>query len=770
MPSRRWNPPVLSLLGLLLIAQAAWAQPPACTVRFEVIPRGTVKEGLQGKLTLRSAEGEREPLTLEARVGAPASAALPCESTWEVTADFPETWAPRTTVTSKADQVSRIALWPLGRIAGAVKLADKTAKLPKTISVTTIAPRSPKAPPDLPKGKLDCPLKEGRWECSLPAAAFDLVLSLEGFIPQYRWDFQVPVGKTTDLGVMEWKRGASVAGWVAVDDGKLDVESSRARLTPLLGPGGGEPRIAEKIQSTAIEVRVGKNGFFQFVGISPGNYSLEVTQPGFASGQVHPIEVWPQKESFLREPVVLKRPIQLEIAISPAADWLGDPWQVLVFRASGTSASFDKTAYRGPADAQGMVTIPGQAPGRFSIDIEDKLGNRIASREVQISGPADAYQAIEIDVLTVRGTVKLGKEPLAATLWFGGRYGSQRVKMDSDPEGNFHGILPKDGWWRIDIDSEEPRFNTRTKVKVTADRQKRAEVDIVLPATRLFGKVLDDQGRAVRDADISLSTDEEALRAETDSTGNFEFRGLSEGLAQAAASLSSGQGKWTSDIVAVFVREGADVGPIELRLRKNKRLSGKVQSSRGPVPGAGIVVMPLPPAPMYGDSSRTELDGSFAAQVPDGAGNVAVIVSPPGYALKAFPVAVSESAPELMVTQEGGSLEVSLPPKSEEIEKESFSLWVFQDGLPIPPGELTRWSAGHGQDYMAEGGRKVMIPELAPGHYRVCLAARAVQAQWWASGWTAPLAKCTAGQLAAGGTLRLDLSGVDRNLPAGTGH
>jgi hypothetical protein len=770
MLSRYWALSALGVLGFLLVVQEAWAQPPSCTVRLELVPRGALKEGLQGKLILRRDQDEGEPLILEAKVGASATAILPCESTWEVTADFPQTWAPRATVPAKANQVSRIALWPLGRIAGTVKLADKTAKLPKTISVTTIAPRSPKAPPDLPKGKLDCPLKEGRWECSLPAAAFDLVLSLEGFIPQYRWDFQVPAGKPADLGVMEWRRGASVAGWVAVEDGKLDVESSRARLTPLLGPGGGEPRIAEKIQSTTAEARVGKNGFFQFVGVSPGNYSLEVTQPGFAPGQVHPIEVWPQKESFLREPVVLKRPIQLEIAISPAADWLGDPWQVLVFRASDTSANSEKTVYRGPVDAQGIVTIKGQPPGRFSVQVSDKLGNRIASREVQILGPADAYQAIEIDVLTVHGTVKIGKEPLAATLWFGGRYGAQRVKMESDPEGNFHGILPKDGWWRIDIESAEPRLNSRTKVKVTADRQKRAEVDIVLPATHLFGRVLDDQGKPVRSAWVGLSTDEDSLRAETDDAGNFEFQGIPEGLAQAAATLSSVQGKWTSDTAVVFVREGADVGPIELRLRKTKRLSGRIQSSRGPVLGAGVVVLPLPPAPMFGDSTRTELDGSFAAQVPDAASNVAVIVSPPGYALKAFPVAASESSQDLTVTRDGGSLQVSLPPKSEDVEKEGVSLWVFQDGLPLPPDELYRWAAGHGQDHVIEGGQGILIPELAAGHYRVCLAARAALAQWQASGWTAPLAKCAAGQLTAGGTLRLDLSGVDRNLPAGAGN
>jgi hypothetical protein len=62
----------------------------------------------------------------------------------------------------------------------------------------------------------------------VPAATFDFVLSAEGFIPQYRWGLKVLAGKTTDLGTVELKRGASVAGWV-------EVEGDRS--TPRAGPG-----------------------------------------------------------------------------------------------------------------------------------------------------------------------------------------------------------------------------------------------------------------------------------------------------------------------------------------------------------------------------------------------------------------------------------------------------------------------------------------------------------------------------------------------------
>ena len=40
-----------------------------------------------------------------------------------------------------------------------------------------------------------------------------------------------------------------------------------------------------------------------------------------------------------------------------------------------------------------------------------------------VAGPADAHQALDSDFCEVRGTLARGKSPLAARLWFGGRYG-----------------------------------------------------------------------------------------------------------------------------------------------------------------------------------------------------------------------------------------------------------------------------------------------------------------------------------------------------------
>lgn len=752
---------LLSLFNQLAVPERAVSGERVCvsTVRFELDPKGPVPKELQGEIILRSMEKQdAEPLALNARVGAPVTAELPCSSQWEASAAFPEIWSPRTPVAVGSPDVmavSRLALWPLGRIAGSITLADKKERLPKKLAVSTLPPRPP-APKDVPKGVLDCPVDaQGKWQCPpLPATAFDLVLSAEGFIPQYRWGAKVLPGKTADLGPLKLERGASVAGWVEVEGGNIE-EGCKARLTPLVSPGG-DAAVTQKIRSTANEVAVRRDGFFQLVGVAPGSYSLEIGQEGFAPATVQPIEVWPRSETFLRQPVTLKRPIRLELALSPPLDWLGRPWKVRITRASDANAGFHEEVFRGSADDQGLTSVPGQAPGRFLVFVSDALANDLASESFQIAGPEDARQTIELEILTVRGMVTLGKEPVAATLWFGGRHGSPGVKMESDSEGAFHGVLPRDGWWRVDVASPERKLETRTRVKVEAGRDGLAEVEIELPATRVFGKVLDETGRPMPSARLVVSTPDADVIASADEAGSFDVRGLSEGMAQALATFSSGAGEWMSDRISLFLRDGEEVGPIELRMRKNRKFSGSVHSSLGPVPGASLLVMPLRPSSVGAATARTDLDGSFTALVPAGTESAAVIVSPPGHALKAFTVPVGDAPQSLTVGQEGGELEILVPEKSEVFEKEEITLLVLQNGILLPTPFLNRWALGHGRDLLIPG--KFSVGDLAPGEYRACLASRAVLASWQASGWTAPLARCVSGQLTAGGSLRLDLT------------
>ena len=767
---RRGLATILGILLLLLLGtrHRVDAQTGCISVmHFELTPQASLPDGLQGKLNLRPKEGKSETLTLSARMGSPVSAELPCASEWEVSADFPNVWVQRKLVVagaSGATATTTLDLWPLGRIAGAVKLAEKGERLPKTMIVRTISSRS-SAHRDSPIGSMDCPVDDqGRWSCPpLPATTFDLVVSAAGFIPQYRWGLKILPEKTTDIGTLVLKKGASVAGWVEVEGGAIDP-ACRARLTPLVGPGSGAA-VAERVRSTWSEVAVRKDGFFQIEGVAPGDYGLEVRQPGFATATIHPIAVSPKSETFLRQPVVLTHPLDIELAISPPLDWLGRPWQVLLFQASSDTGNFDQTIYNSLADDRGTVKVLQQTPGRFRALIADSLDNPMTVQTFQVTGPENASQAIHLKFVTLRGTVKLGKEPLAATLWFGGSHGRETIKLDSDRDGTFHGVLPRDGWWTVDLSSAAPKFEARIRVKVQSDGEDRARADIDLPATRVYGKVVDDTGHPMPAATVMVSTDDgAAVHMDTDPTGSFDFRGLTEGLAYAVARLSSGSGEWSSDRISLFLHDGEDFGPLELRMRQETKLSGSVRSARGPVPGAGVTVYGIRPSLMGGDSVRTEMDGTFTAHVPAPAQLADVMVSAPGFGLKAFPLVVGAGAAQPLVLEEqSGELIVLFPTPSEE-PKDATTLWIFQNGLFLSKQALLQWTSAHGREPVSEAGKgqkSLTVPEMAPGEYRACLAAPAVLVPWQASGWTAPLAQCVSGTLAAGGMLRLDLAKPD---------
>jgi hypothetical protein len=105
--------------------------------------------------------------------------------------------------------------------------------------------------------------------------------------------------------------------------------------------------------------------------------------------------------------------------------------------------------------------------------------------------------------------------------------------MEANEKGFFHGVLPEPGLWQVEVRAEDPAVEARTMVQVRPDRAGRASVEVALPGTRLFGRVVDEQGQPVRGARVSLSSGliDQAVRAGAD--GTFELRGVEEGSGRA---------------------------------------------------------------------------------------------------------------------------------------------------------------------------------------------------------------------------------------------
>jgi len=161
-------------------------------------------------------------------------------------------------------------LWAMGKVSGVLKVKEKGKPLPRTVLVKSLAsPAFAKRLP-APKGAIDCPVDEkGAWVCPLPAAVFDLVISADGFIPHYRWGIEIPSGKERSLGALELEQGASVAGWLTVEDGPIAPGQCVVRLSPWTS-GGLDPAAVAKAEQTTLETIVSRDGFFQIKGLPAG--------------------------------------------------------------------------------------------------------------------------------------------------------------------------------------------------------------------------------------------------------------------------------------------------------------------------------------------------------------------------------------------------------------------------------------------------------------------------------------------------------------------
>jgi hypothetical protein len=623
-------------------------------------------------------------------------------------------------------------------------LADVTR--PKHVLVKTLAAPSFLKRPPVPPGVLSCPVDDrGAWRCSLLAAKFDLVITAEGFTPHYRWGVEVPAGKALSLGTIELARGASVAAWVAVEDGAIEPGKCKARLFPLLA-GNMDLGRSDDLQRTAVEALVRKDGFVQLTGLAPGSYVLEIAQPGYPPAKASPVRVEPGAETFLREPLILKRALEISFEILPAVDWLGKPWRAQVVREDPT-LRVAPIVFDGAASSEGRFAVPGQSPGRFRVSVRDSLGNRLYSESgLAVDGPASAAQRIEIKLIDLEGRIRLGEQPLPATLWFDGRSGAASVRMEADEDGLFHGVLPREGFWRIEIESRDPAVQTWTRAEVRASRSGKASLTLDLPDARVFGRVVDERDQPVPEAQVIVMVEGlDPVTAMSGAGGTFEIRALPE----AAAWLGAETESRVSGRTFVALVEDRAVGPLELRVHPLKRLTGMVRSSRGPVAGSQVTILSLPSG--AGDGAATDDTGSFSLRIPESASRLVAIVSARGFALQAAQAQANGVPLALMVSEAGGDLEISLPWNPDEFLERGRSLALFQNGLPLPGNILFQWAYDQGQPRKI--GRTFRIPNVAPGEYRVCLMPQGNLPVMDAAPGEADV--CDSGLLAAGATLTL---------------
>jgi hypothetical protein len=292
------------------------------------------------------------------------------------------------------------------------------------------------------------------------------------------------------------------------------------------------------------------------------------------------------------------------------------------------------------------------------------------------------------------------------------------------------------------------------RIEVRAERT----IEIEIPDTELFGRVVDERGQEVENARVSLATPSgSAFSERSDADGGFSFRGFPPEPVEVVARVREAGRSVSSDTVMMPVHEALPAGPVELVLRHSTRVfSGTVVSPRGAVAGAQVQVEPAVPGLGPPTIARTELDGSFTAEVPERADALRLTVLPPGFAFETFVVSAAQEPAVLEVDELGGSLEVAWD-SGDDVFLDGRQVIVLREGQPVASHLLLAWQRGQG--HAAEPGR-FTLPRMSLGTYGVCwLDPRTSIGALRAGGsWLDALEGCASGYLGYGETLRLEPS------------
>lgn len=655
----------------------------------------------------------------------------------------------------------RFELFPAGFLAGRIEVPAgekppspfevelRFGPVPAPAVPGRVAP--PAAPKAAPRAVVLCPVLDGRFRCAVPARSLDFRTRVVGFMPAYHWGVEVAAGQVRDLGTWALRRGASVVGRVETE-GSAPLAGCRVRLAPQrAGSLPGNPSddalvTDERLTRLTQEVGVNHRGFFRFADVSPGSYEVEASQDQLVPARVFPVEVRAGLEAEIREPLVLARPVAIEVVVEPQLDPYGERWTVRLWPWRQESGRPRGNSWEGPASTDGRWAQEGVAPGSYYLSVvtgETRWhGERV---EVEAGGPP---VFLRIPLVEVRGEVRLGSDPLAATLWFGGLTGNPRVRFDADEKGRFEGALPKEGTWMIEVDFGIPgvrRVPLRPVEVKRSPGRRFARVTLAIPDTVLHGEVVDEQGRPLPGAQVitaqvgAMSVGFVPSRGDflTDAEGKFEVRGFEPGPINLRARSPGRSSGW----VPVSLEEGRSPPRLRLVAAREVELRGRVSSARGPVPGALIISWPGLGGAAMADTAEavTGPAGEFSLRLPGGVSIAELMVLAPGFALRMMRMPVSSRSPvNLTVDPAGGTLVL---PKEGGLLVHG-GMWLPADAL------LELWTNLHGPG----AGDRRRIPSLEPGEYAFCEQEASVALRL---GGAVPEGLCSSGSLVPFGELTL---------------
>jgi hypothetical protein len=623
----------------------------------------------------------------------------------------------------------------------------------------------------LPGGQQQCPVTQSRFVCSLPAGRVDLALRIDSFVTHYRWGVEVAPGKQVDLGTLALERGSAVSGWVVTRGASPGGPPATVELTALGRSEAASPIDAARLSSRKLGTRVDDRGFFHLTGVPAGAYSLAVTKEGFAPAISPAVQVFPDRETRLVQPIELELPVTASLWITPTLAPNGEPWRVEIGKTRSGSNYLDFVTEGTEPAPGGNWQKKGLAPGTYKLRVLDSTGTAFWADDVAWSASSSEVW-VPLEVFEFAGEVWFGKEPIpGAVVFFGGKNGTSRLRFETDEEGRFQGSLPKGrGLWPVDIEVEEPALLYRLAgIDLEPTHGGVAEVFLRVPKTEIAGQVVNSEGQPASGAFVEIHPNEgppTQLRA--NDRGFFSLRGLVPGKLEAEARRRSE----VSERAVFELVEDREMTPLRLTLRATQTLRGSVRAGNRPVAGARIAASPLLPTERFAGVgtlavATSGLDGSFRLELPKDVSSLQLRVGAPGFTYAQFRFSALPTDPvTLPLAQDGGTLRLTADgPLRARAWLETAPWLLFPErGLRVALPELRRWSEAHG---LPPELSSLTVPNLPAGKLTACwFATVKEETAAFASG-TLPPARCTEGWLSPGGELELAVRSPHRKAGDG---
>jgi large repetitive protein len=333
--------------------------------------------------------------------------------------------------------------------------------------------------------------------------------------------------------------------------------------------------------------------------------------------------------------------------------------------------------------------------------------------------------------ISLSGRVLRGQQPVSgAMLIFLGEGGGAGLQTtQSDENGAYQVGLDHAGNYNVMVQSGGGgggmRFASGGGVAITVPDQVAANVDVVLSAGGIQGKITDADGNAVTDAVVSARRDGAAAgpasmpsMGQSDAGGAYSLDGLGPGTYRLSASATGYQ---TAESYPVILSDASPASTVDLRLEKGTSLRGKVVDTQGRgIAGAMVFAAAAGTAGTGARPATTDVNGDFVATAPS-SGAMDVTAVAPGWAPARAAGIVASGGEEPAVVLHasfGGKIRVVVLGSSGPVAGTQVTARPVQ---PFPGSDFASFM-NRSQPTGADGSTSLSL--MAPGSYDVSIPDR----------------------------------------------